>query len=299
VSATPFRAIAETTPLVKRRRPAPTDTPLLRVIGGRDLLAHAVLGPGTFEIGRDEACHLTLRDSSVSRRHARLTAKDERTYVVEDLGSRNGTFVNGQPVTKGVLTVGDRLEVGSVPMRLDYTSKDDVEHLRRVGERLHARDRDPLTGLMTRAYIDEGLPGLLDESAAAGHAVSVVFVDLDRFKQVNDTFGHAVGDDVLRQIGRLIAMSVRGHESCVRYGGEEIVLVLREAALEGAVVVADRLRQVVASHDWRAIEENLLVTISCGVAEWTVGEPVREWLDRADRALYQAKRDGRNRVRRG
>jgi diguanylate cyclase (GGDEF)-like protein len=300
VTQPPIRTIAETTPLVRRRKPAPTDTALLRVIGGRDLLSHVVLAPGrAFEIGRDASCDLTLQDTSVSRRHARITATEGRTYLVEDLGSRNGTFVNGRPVTRETFTVGDRLEVGSVPLRLDYTSEDDVEHLKRVVARLQARDRDPLTGLLTRAFIDEGLPALLEDCATGARPVSAVFLDLDHFKSVNDRFGHAVGDDVLRQVGRLIAMSVRGHESCVRYGGEEIVLFLQDANADGAMIVADRLRQVVASHDWRAIEERLLVTISCGIAQWTAGEPIREWLERADKALYQAKRDGRNRVRLG
>ena len=286
----------ETKPLLRRRN-SPNDIPLLRVMSGRDMLAHAVISAGeSLEVGRDATCNLVLTDASVSRRHARLQG-DGRVFDVVDLGSRNGTFVNGRQVQQAAVALGDRLEVGSVPMRVELASIEELEHLRRVIARLHALDRDPLTGLLTRAWIDEQLPALMESVAAGGKQLAAVFVDLDHFKSINDTFGHAVGDDVLRQVGRLVSLTVREREASVRYGGEEIVLFLQDATVESAAAAADRLRHVIASHDWGTFGENLLVTVSCGVAQWTPGESVRDWLDRADRALYVAKSQGRNRVR--
>lgn len=298
-SPDPRMSPAPTEPLLNRRpSPGPPDIPLLRVRAGRDMLHHAVLQPEVaVELGRDPACALVLSDASVSRRHARIVA-DGDAWRVEDLGSRNGTFINGRQIESGTLRATDRLEVGSVPLRLEYVTAEELGHLRRVLERLHSADQDPLTGLLTRAFIDDRLPSLLDECDAASRPVSAVFIDIDHFKNVNDTLGHAVGDDVLRQVAHLVAYTVRERESCIRYGGEEIVVVLQDAPLPRAAIVADRLRHVVASHDWRLLSESLAVTISCGVAQWTPGEPIREWLDRADRALYRAKQDGRNRVRR-
>jgi diguanylate cyclase (GGDEF)-like protein len=275
------------------RRGGP-DVPILRVIAGRDVLRFAVVG-GPVEIGRDAACGLSLNDSSVSRRHARVRP-DRAGFEVEDLGSRNGTFVNGRRVERERLALGDRLEVGTVPLRFEPAGPDELAHLQGVLERLAAGDRDPLTGLLTRSYLEGRLPTLVEECRRAGRPVSTVFLDVDHFKSINDEFGHATGDDALRQVARLLAYGVRARESCVRYGGEEVIVVL-EGATEGeAVVVAERLRRLVESHEWSAVAGGLEVTVSCGVAQCLPGQGVREWLARADRALYAAKRSGRNRV---
>jgi diguanylate cyclase len=268
--------------------------PILRVLAGRDVLRFALVG-AVVEIGRDATCGLSLNDSSVSRRHARVHA-DGSEFSVEDLGSRNGTFVNGRQVTREPLHPGDRLEVGTVPLRLDLVRLDELTHLQDVLQRLAAGDRDALTGLLTRAYLDDRLPHLVEACDQASRPLSAVFLDVDHFKSINDEFGHATGDDVLRQVARLVAYAVRGSETCVRYGGEEIVVVLEGEAESHAAVVADRLRKLVETHEWPALAKGLAVTVSCGVAQCLRGQGVREWIVRADRALYAAKRSGRNRV---
>jgi diguanylate cyclase (GGDEF)-like protein len=285
------------TPLVER----PTSKgrpgiPILRVVAGRDVLRFLVLPTGgALELGRDLECGLTLNDASVSRRHARVEGGDAG-FAVLDLGSRNGMFVNGTRVERASLQTGDLLELGSVPLRVEVVSLEELAHLRGVVERLESGDRDPLTGLLTRRFLDEHLASVLERSARSGSPTTAVFVDLDRFKSINDGFGHAVGDDVLRQVARLLAFSVREGEACVRYGGEELLVIAEGASEEQAAALGERLREAVVAHDWSRIAKGLAVTVSCGIAERGPDEASRDWLERADRALYRAKHDGRNRV---
>jgi diguanylate cyclase (GGDEF)-like protein len=269
---------------------------LLQVVAGNDALRYARLDKRrSIEVGRDADCALLLSDVSVSRRHARLGFVDGE-FRVEDLGSRNGTRVNGKKVREARLHPGDRLEVGNVLLRFDRVSPSELTHLRSVLARLAASDRDPLTGLLTRVYLDQKLPALLERSARKGRTTSALFVDVDRFKRINDSFGHATGDDVLRQLARLLLFDLREREVCIRYGGEELLVILEGADERQATAVAERLRGVIKSHDWTRLAKRLVVTISCGIAERGPREPLRAWLERADLALYAAKRAGRNRV---
>jgi diguanylate cyclase (GGDEF)-like protein len=260
------------------------------------MLRFAVLEEGRdAEIGRDAGCGLTLSDASVSRRHARVTFGDGE-FRVEDLGSRNGTRINGGGDDLGPLRPGDRLEVGTVLLRFDLVTPQELTHWRGVLARLAASDRDPLTGLLTRAYLDQKLPALLERNARKKRATSALFVDVDHFKRINDGFGHAIGDDVLRQLCRLVLFTVREREVCVRYGGEELLVVLEEADEPRAAEIGERLRQTIESHDWPRLRPGLAVTISCGIAQHVPPEPLRAWLEREDAALYAAKHAGRNRV---
>jgi diguanylate cyclase (GGDEF)-like protein len=292
------RTTRRTAPLESRAILGTPDIPVLRVTGGRDVLRFASLGSGApVEVGRDETCGLVLTDASVSRRHARVTTRRDG-FFVEDLGSSNGTLVNGVPVKESRVSTGDTLEVGTVPLRVDLLSARELQQLQAVVRRLEASDRDPLTGLLTRAYLDNQLPLLLEGHDRTATPVSAAFLDVDHFKSINDRFGHATGDDVLRQLARLLVYVVREREACIRYGGEEIVIVLPDSREDDAAGVAERLREMVEGHDWGRLADGLAVTVSSGVAERRSGEPLGEWLARADRALYAAKAQGRNRVRR-
>ena len=272
------------------------EVPTLRVVAGRDMLSFVTLhGVDEVILGRDENASMILTDALVSRRHARVVVQDDLSVVLHDLGSTNGTSVNGHPVTRTVLRPGDQIEVGGVSLRLEMLSMEEIDHLANVVARLKLQNRDPLTGLLTRAWIDEELPALMERSAR-GEALSCIFFDIDRFKDVNDTFGHHIGDDVLVGCARLMLYDVRDQDACVRYGGEEIVMFVHNVKATGAVDVAERIRQAVEAHDWSRTAPGLKVTVSAGVAEWRPGEPAREWMARADKALFQAKREGRNRV---
>jgi diguanylate cyclase (GGDEF)-like protein len=273
--------------------------PTLRVVAGRDMLRFVTLAPGeTVAIGRDEGTELILSDSSVSRRHAKVVCGQDGGLMVYDLGSTNGTAVNGQAIERSPFRPGDHLEVGAVSLRLDLLSLEEVAHLATVVARLESASRDPLTGLLTRAWLEDELPGLLARCDRTGAPLSTLFLDVDHFKAVNDQHGHAVGDEALLAVARLVMVCVRDGDPCVRYGGEELVVFLEGTAEPDATDVAERIRRVVAGHDWGRTAPGLRITVSLGIAERRPGEAWREWVDRADRALYAAKTAGRNRVQR-
>ncbi len=273
--------------------------PTLRVVAGPDMLRFASLCAGEdVVIGRDERGDLILTHSSVSRYHTRVTCGPTGEVTVQDLGSTNGTSVNGHGTRRALLRPGDHLEIGAVSLRLDLLGLDELAHLARVQERLSSADRDPLTGMLNRSWLDDQLPALVERCVDAGVQITSLFVDVDRFKQINDTFGHAVGDEVLQGVSRLLMLGVRDSDACIRYGGEEFLLILPGAEENGALDVAERLRRSVSGHDWERTSPGLRVSASLGLAQRRENEDITSWLSRADQAMYTAKRDGRNRVRR-
>jgi diguanylate cyclase (GGDEF)-like protein len=157
---------------------------------------------------------------------------------------------------------------------------------------------DALTGLPNRRHFDE-LAELLSRGRRAGDALGVLMIDIDHFKRINDSYGHAVGDAVLRAVAQSIASGVRAADTPARYGGEEFAVLLRRATTEQACDVALRVRAAVAALDTMAlgILDGRPVSVSVGVAVGEAsGETVAELVHRADDALYTAKRRGRDRV---
>ncbi len=161
---------------------------------------------------------------------------------------------------------------------------------------LMAALKDSLTGAYNRRYLDTHLAAQMTSSTGVVKPTCVVMLDIDHFKQINDTHGHAAGDDVLRQLVPLVSASVRDFDTVARYGGEEFVVVLSGTTLEVGYKVAERLRARVASEPFQSGDLNIDVTISVGVAEGRWGEEATDLLMRADGALYRAKKEGRNRV---
>lgn len=151
---------------------------------------------------------------------------------------------------------------------------------------------DPLTGALNRRGLEGSFPQQTPEDSI--EPVSVVMADLDRFKEINDTYGHTAGDEVLKHVTRVLSDVVRAGDAVVRYGGEEFLLVLPGVGLGRAMLVAERSRAAVAAHTTHHAGRQIQATISLGVAERKPGEERGELLARADVALYEAKRRGRN-----
>ncbi|MBB2751659.1 UNVERIFIED_ORG: two-component system cell cycle response regulator [Rhizobium aethiopicum] len=158
---------------------------------------------------------------------------------------------------------------------------------------------DPLTGLYNRRYLDNHLNVLFNRSMARGRPLSVLITDIDRFKQVNDTYGHDGGDEVLREFANRVRSTIRGADLACRYGGEEFVVVMPDTSPEIAATVAERLRAAVESAPFRLKHsgEALNVTASFGIAS-RIGSVLTpdQLMKQADLALYEAKNTGRNRV---
>ena len=173
----------------------------------------------------------------------------------------------------------------------------------RLRETVHASIElaivDPLTGLHNRRYLDSHFSGHVNEALDRGRPLSVMVLDVDRFKSVNDTHGHDAGDDVLKEFAQRVRRSVRGVDLVARFGGEEIVVVMPDTPLETARLAAERIREKVQGEPFRVHRGrvSIAVTVSIGVsAVETLEETAASLLKRADEALYAAKSGGRNRV---
>ena len=179
-----------------------------------------------------------------------------------------------------------------------------AEQMAAEAERLQAQARelgryvlaDPLTGLGNRRQVERELPRLLSHSGRSGEPLAVALLDLDHFKQVNDRFGHAVGDAVLMAAADLFRARVRGGDLIARMGGEEFLIVFAHASLEWAREACERLRLAIEGHDWAQVAPGLQVTISIGLCLAGAQRDGAQLLEQADLALYLAKNEGRNRV---
>ncbi len=221
------------------------------------------------------------------------TRKDgEYTYVI---------LLTGKSAKEDVIR---GLEAGAD----DYVTKPfDAQELAvrlRIGKRILAMQhelreratRDPLTGALNRGAVLEALRLELSRARRPGGSVSVLLLDVDHFKRINDEHGHPAGDEVLREIVRRLTASLRPHDSIGRYGGEEFLVVLPGSDAAGAAATAERLRDVIASHPVVVPACTLPVTVSFGLATCAEEDSLETVISHADEALYAAKRDGRNRV---
>ncbi len=278
--------------------------PALQVVGGADFgTLYAFPEDRVMAVvGRSETCEFPLNDPSVSRRHARFTmnADDgELRVFVEDLGSTNGTQVSNVAVREPVaLKDGDKVWIGDVEMRFKLMDSDDIRFQSGMQKEMEAAQRDALTGLYSRRYITDRLPGLVQGHGRNRVALSIALLDIDRFKRVNDTFGHVQGDGVLYAVAEAVRSCIRGADIAVRYGGEEFCVILPGAPQRVAQRIGERIRVAVRERDFSAsLEPGYTVTVSVGVATIGRDETIPEWIERADRALYAAKSGGRDQVR--
>ncbi|GIW95648.1 MAG: hypothetical protein KatS3mg110_3689 [Pirellulaceae bacterium] len=164
-----------------------------------------------------------------------------------------------------------------------------------IRELMHRSDTDPLTGIHNRRYLEDQMRRLMAQARRHGRSLSVIFVDVDRFKSINDRCGHAAGDDLLKKTAQRLRCEIREQDVLGRYGGEEFCLLLPDTGLEAACATAERLRSTVAQLPCPG-DNHRPVTISCGVAVYSPGETAEQCWNRADQALYAAKRNGRDQV---
>jgi diguanylate cyclase (GGDEF)-like protein len=248
-------------------------------------------------LGRAEDCTITLADARLSRVHARITHVGG-AWMLSDESSTNGTFVNGVRVEKySSLDDGSRILLGgSVSLRFTFVTEEEERALARVYD---AAMRDGLTGVFNRKALDERLGS--EWAFAIRHAapLSVVLMDVDHFKAINDQHGHLAGDAVIREIAARLARAVRTEDVIGRWGGEEFIVIAREIALDDASQLAERLRRTLAAEPVAFDAQCIDVSASFGVASLAccgARKELRFLLEIADARLYAAKRGGRNRV---
>jgi len=264
--------------------------PRLIVVSGMMLGLQIELGDAPVVIGRGSESALALPHPSVSRQHCRIW-RDGTSYLIEDLGSTNRTYLNGKAVVRAELRDGDQISVGNNAIKFF------------VGASLEAKYHDELIDLaiydsLTGFYNRRHFRALLDEEvekARTAEPLSLLMMDLDDFKQINDSFGHLVGDQVLSAVAQIMRAHAPADSPMGRLGGEEFAMVLRGKTLEQAAAQAEFLRAAIAARPIGTREQSLAVTISIGVAQLTAGiASGTELIDRADERLYRAKQGGRN-----
>ncbi|MBQ3105771.1 MAG: diguanylate cyclase [Lachnospiraceae bacterium] len=157
-----------------------------------------------------------------------------------------------------------------------------------------ASNTDPLTKLYNRNILDEDTPAIVKEAELLGQPVCMMLIDVDHFKQVNDTYGHPFGDEILCRFSQILKKTFRQRDIAIRYGGDEFMLVLPGAVLTQAQASAHRLQRAVC--EGCPIPDGRCLTLSIGITQWRQGDDLETFIARADEALYQAKKSGRNRV---
>lgn len=246
-------------------------------------------------IGRGDDSDIRLLDHSVSRKHALIEPSSDG-YYVSDQTSTNGTFVNDKQLDDArLLKDGDYLRVGNCLYRYLAGGNIEAEYHEEI---YRLTILDGLTQIHNARYLNEFLEREVIRSQRHGRPLALLALDIDRFKSLNDSLGHLCGDFVLRELANVIRKAVRQEDLFARCGGEEFVLVLVETTLEGALLVAERTREAVASHRFLFESTPVSLTISIGVASTTGDATVTPTTLRkaADEKLYEAKRTGRNRV---
>ena len=278
--------------------PVVEKSPFLLVLSGPHVgELHKLKADHPTVIGRGDA-DLRIEDDGVSRRHCSIQPRGRGALLV-DLGSQNGTFVDGERVRERLLATDDRFQIGT-STTLKFAVADDLEAdvQRKLAE---AALREPLTGLYNRRHFQERFAAEVAVAHRHGRPLSLLMIDVDFFKRVNDRHGHLAGDEVLKTVARALQQGIRIEDILARFGGEEFVVLAREAALPEAQAVAERLRQLVevAQTRWESghdVPVGIAVTVSVGVAQLGTDETERDLFEAADQAVYKAKKAGRNRV---
>jgi len=246
-------------------------------------------------LGRSVDSNIRLIDDGISREHCKIQFNDG-VLTVEDMSSRNGTFCNGQRLSRRELKDGDKLQLGKTTI-LKFTYQD---HLEESFQRqmLESALRDGLTGAYNKRYFMDRLDSEIKFSLRHKVNLALMFFDLDKFKSVNDIYGHMAGDKVLAVFAESVQKSIRNEDVFARYGGEEFAILTRAISRADVFQFADRIREDTANLIIESDGVYIPITVSIGISTIPEdgAETPEDFLKAADKMLYEAKRLGRNRV---
>lgn len=246
-------------------------------------------------VGRNADNIIALEFNGISRYHFKLHVS-ETNVVLEDCGSKNGTYLNNKKIDElTTLSKNDIIKVGSIALK--FLPKGDPERLTYDKLNLEA-NTDKHTGCFNKTYFNNKITLEVNKSKVTGDPLSLVIFDLDHFKKLNDNFGHDAGDFVLKELASLIRTGgIRENDVFARYGGEEFVILLPKTNLKQSFEIAERLRKLVENHQFIYEGKRLPVTASIGVADYRQGVVTgTDLFKRADEAVYKSKEGGRNQV---
>ncbi|MBN1772393.1 MAG: GGDEF domain-containing protein [Deltaproteobacteria bacterium] len=268
---------------------------LLVVLSGSAVGTLVPLDISELTFGRDPGCDVRLGDDGVSRRHARLVAQPDGAWQLEDLGSTNGTTVNGELIERRMLQEGDRILFGHTVLKFVRQAEVDTEHQARVYE---MSVRDPLTRLYNRRYFEDRLQAEVAYARRHRSLVALLLIEVDGLPELVESRGRSLGDRMLVELALRTRAQVRSEDVLARFADEMFAVLLREIPPPGVMVLAERIRTSVERLRVDATGGELAVTVSIGAATFRGGSALTEdgLIDAADRLLYRARTEGRNRT---
>ncbi len=287
-----------------------------------------------YSLGRVKECDIYIPDTTVSRKHAEIVW-DNTGFLLRDLSSTNGTFVNSIQITEKALSDGDKIRTGnshllfrlinikgSKQTRTRQPTNDTMIIERQIADIMDSVDdpelterlrglkgifmknkmdlaeqafKDTLTGLYNRRFFDKTLKDEIHRARRYNRDLSLIMIDIDHFKKFNDTYGHQKGDDVLHTVASILVENSRSTDIVARYGGEEMSIILPETPVDKAVLAGEKVRLMVKSEAEK--REGVIITISIGIAGMNAkNDSPEKLISSADAALYIAKESGRNMV---
>lgn len=265
----------------------------LIVIYGEDLGRRIPITPDPIIIGRSAKCEIQVDQESVSRNHCRIRY-DGQSFMVRDLGSTNGTYVNDELIDEVTLDDGDQLKVGRTILKFILGDNVEAEYHEEI---YRLMTTDGLTQVANKRLFDEMFEQEVARAKRYQRTFSLLMIDIDHFKKINDTFGHLAGDSVLRQLGAVIGGRSRRNDVVARVGGDEFALIIPEIGLQSAMELGRKINRLVSETRFEFEGNDIDVSLSIGVAEWEQAfEDGQDLLKATDEKLYEAKRLGRNRV---
>ena len=269
--------------------------PILTIMNGPQLGRVILLAKDQVVFGRSPEASIMIHDVAMSRRHCAVEyCADSEDYRLSDLQSSNGTYLNGKRITEETLTPQDKIIVGQTILKYSLGDALDLQFHGTMDKLVNV---DELTGLPAKRRFDEELARSVAVARASAIPLSLLMMDMDGLKKINDTHGHQFGAFSISETGRLIGRIVGDKGVASRFGGDEFMAFLTGTPLPGALEVAEIIRADVVAHDYTKDGIQLHPTISIGVAGLVMGETPEELFARADAALYRAKQAGRNCVR--
>ena len=269
--------------------------PTLFVLRGADAGLRIPLTKSIITLGRTLDADLVFHDEQISRRHAMITHDAEvQVYYLVDLGSTNGTYLNDRPVSKAELKDGDKIFIGGTILKFMLQDEVDSESGEVIDRLLF---QDDLTGLVVKRRFYKDLELKILAAGAQSGALSVLMMDMDGLKKVNDTHGHPMGAFVISEAGKLLGDICNTQGQACRYGGDEFIAYLVNVDKQSALAMGEKICEVVRDHTFTKDGISVRVSISVGVSTFPEdGKSLDTIVRAADEALYRAKAKGRDRV---
>ena len=266
----------------------------LVVIYGLELGRKYNLEQATSVIGRSSKADVYIDQESVSRNHAKII-NTGKSMILRDMGSTNGTYVNDQLIDEYVLRDADFVKIGRTIFK--FLSGGNIENAYHE-EIYRLTTVDGLTQIHNRRYFMEQIEREVSRARRYRRDLSLILFDIDRFKSINDTYGHLAGDYVLTQLATVVRGKIRREDIFARYGGEEFAIVLPEIDGPNAVAFAEKVRRLIEKSPFKFEDTKIQVTVSIGIACLIQEEgDSNDLVKRTDDKLYEAKESGRNCVR--